>query len=480
MTRVCDQSAATGAVSRRWRTTTRYAECVAARRRLEFPMKHGGVAARMCLAGVVACAALHAQALVAGRVVDETGAGVAGARIEIHEPGAAAVAASSDPAGNYSLTLPHEGEYDIRAERLGFFVYRGAAQRFAAGPNQLTIVLNHLQEYSERVDVTYSPPAIDPQQASDRKELDNAEIQAVPFPAPQDYRNGLQLMNGVVLDNAGRPHVNGADVQQTGYTLDGFNIADPVTGRLEARLNIDTIQTIELQTSRFSADNGRGAAGVLNLQTKMGDDRWRFAGTNFIPGVANDSGVRINKWTPRLELSGPLKRHRAWFHNGFDAFYSADVVHGLPPRQNLTRGITASDMTRFQVNLTSANILTGSFLVNATRDTRSGLSILNPVEATSTHHQTLFVSSVREQHYLNGALLDMGSRTPARFCATYHRATRSSRSRPSATAATTSSTPIVTPTGNRVSPTCSCLPTIGGGSTSLSLESISSARRFIR
>ncbi len=363
----------------------------------------------MCLAGVVACAALHAQALVAGRVVDETGAGVAGARIEFRASGAVPVTASSDPAGNFSLTLPSEGEYALRAERPGFFVYQGGGpQRFAAGPNQLTITLNHLQEYTERVDVTYSPPVIDPQQASDLKELDNAEIQAIPFPAPQDYRNSLQLMNGVVMDNAGHPHVNGADVQQTGYTLDGFNISDPVTGSLEARLNIDTIQTIELQTSRFSADNGRGAAGVLNLQTKMGDDLWRFVGTNFIPGVAFDGGMHVNKWTPRLEFSGPLKRRRAWFHNGFDAFYSADVVHGLPPRQNLTRAINASDMARFQVNLTPANILTGSFLANVARDTRNGLSILNPVEATNTHRQTLFVSTLRDQQYLNGALLEIG------------------------------------------------------------------------
>jgi hypothetical protein len=371
-------------------------------------MRLGGVAARICLAGVAACAALHAQALVAGRVVDDTGAGVGGVRIALRAPDADPVTASSDPAGNFSLALPHEGEYAIRAERLGFFVYQGAAQGFVTGPNQLTITLNHLQEYTERVDVTYSPPAIDPEQVSDHKELDNAEIQAVPFPAPQDYRNGLQLMNGVVMDNAGLPHVNGADVQQTGYTLDGFNISDPVTGRLEARLNIDSIQTIELQTSRFSADNGRGAAGVLNLQTKMGDDRWRFGGTNFIPGVATDGGLHINKWTPRLEVSGPLKRGRAWFHNGFDAFYSADVVHGLPPRQNLTRGISANDLARFQVNVTHSNILTGSFLANVARDTRNGLSILNPVEATNTHRQTLFVSTIRDQQYLNGALLEMG------------------------------------------------------------------------
>ena len=83
-----------------------------------------------------------------------------GARIELRESGAAPVTASSDLAGNFSLTLAQAGEYAIRAERLGFYLYRGGAERFAAGPNQLTIVLNHLQEYSERVDVTYSPPAI--------------------------------------------------------------------------------------------------------------------------------------------------------------------------------------------------------------------------------------------------------------------------------------------------------------------------------
>ena len=44
---------------------------------------------------------------------------------------------------------------------------------------------------------------------------------------------------------------------------------------------------------------------MLDLKTKMGDDRWRFGGTNFIPGVTIDSGLYVNKWTPRLEFSGP-------------------------------------------------------------------------------------------------------------------------------------------------------------------------------
>ena len=93
---------------------------------------------------------------------------------------------------------------------------------------------------------------------------------------------------------------------------------------------------MEVATSRFSAENGRGSAGVLDLKTKMGDDRLRFGGTNFIPGISTDGGWHVNKWTPRLEVSGPIAKGRAWFHNGFDAFYSNDIVDGLPQGENRT------------------------------------------------------------------------------------------------------------------------------------------------
>jgi hypothetical protein len=366
--------------------------------------------ARPVLGILLACAGLQAQVSISGRVVDENGAGIGGARVELRAAaGGAPVAASSDLAGNFRLSLPAAGEYAIRAERLGFYLYQGRGQRFDAASTQLTIALNHVQEFSERIDVTYSPPAIDLQQPSDHKELANAEIQAIPYPAPQDYRNALPMMDGVVQDNAGRSHFNGGDTNQTNYTLDGFNISDPVTGRLEARVNIETIQSMDVENSRFSADNGRGSAGILNLTTKMGDDRWRFGVTNFFPGLSSEGGVHVNKWTPRLEFSGPLAKGRAWFHNGFDAFYSVDTIQGLPNGQNRTTGLTASDLSRFQVNLTHANTLTGSFLFNLSDTARSGLGILNPLETTTNHRQTLFMSTIRDQHYFGrGALLDLG------------------------------------------------------------------------
>jgi hypothetical protein len=371
-------------------------------------MAPSGHIARILIAACMACAALRAQVAIAGRVVDENGAAVGGARVEWRAANGGIVAVSSDQAGNFRASLPAEGEYTVRAERLGFFVFTSPRQAFEAGPQQLTIRLNHLQEFADKIDVTYSPPAIDPQQTSERKELANNEIQAVPYPAPQDYRNALPLLDGVVADSAGRVHFNGGDTDQANYTLDGFNISDPVTGRLETRVNIDSIQSMDLENSRFAADNGRGSAGVLDLKTKMGDDRWRFGGTNFIPGVANDGGWYLNKWTPRLEFSGPIVKGRAWFHNGLDAFYSVDTIRGLPNGQNRTNSLTVSDLSRFQVNITPANILTASFLYNRSDTNRYGLSILNPVETTTNIRQATYMSTIRDQHYFGGALLDIG------------------------------------------------------------------------
>jgi len=372
-------------------------------------MLTGAQTTRVAAFAALLCVRLYAQVAISGRVLDETGKGIAGARVEFRATdGGGPVVVSSDEAGNFRATLPGGGTYSIRAERSGFFLYVNRGQEFEPAGSQLTIRMNHEQQFADRIDVTYSPPAIDPQQTSERKELTNTEIQGVPYPAPQDYRNALPLLNGVVQDNLGRVHFNGGDTNQTNYTLDGFNMSDPVTGRLETRLNIDSIQTMDLENSRYSADNGRGSTGVLDVKTKRGDDRYRFGATNFIPGLTSDHGVYVNKFTPRFEFSGPIVKGRAWFYNGLDAFYSNDTISGLPNGQNRTSSLTTSDVTRVQINITPANTLTVGFLYNLADVNHSGLSILNPVETTTNIRQPLYMSTIRDQHYFNGALLDLG------------------------------------------------------------------------
>ena len=165
--------------------------------------------------------------------------------------------ATSDAAGTFRLEIPAPGDYQIQAQREGFFLFTNQSASLDEGV-PLEIHMNHLKELAESVDVHYSPPVIDPEQTSDTKRLNNQEILNIPYPASQDYRNALPLMPGAILDNAGQIHFNGGETREANYRLNGFDISDPATGGLNARLNVDTVQTLEWDASRFSPEQGKG------------------------------------------------------------------------------------------------------------------------------------------------------------------------------------------------------------------------------
>ncbi len=241
---------------------------------------------------LVAAAAHTAVAAVAitGKVLDETGAPVRDVRvtatqgITVTQDKNAPGSADSDAAGVFTLEVPSAGAYQIQAVREGFFLFTRPKVDLEENV-PLEIQITHLKELAESVDVHYSPPVIDPAQTSDTKTLNNEEILNVPYPASQDYRNAFQLMPGAIFDNAAQLHLNGGEARQANYRLNGFDISDPATGTLNARINVDAVQTLEWDASRFSADKGKGSAGTVDINTEVGDDRWRFGGTNFIPGV---------------------------------------------------------------------------------------------------------------------------------------------------------------------------------------------------
>ena len=108
-------------------------------------------------------------------------------------------------------------------------------------------------------------------------------------------------------------------------------------------------------------------------------------------------------------VSGPIDKGRSWFYNAFDTFYDVNTVSQLPSGQNRSRDMTASDLTRLQVNLSPSNILTGSLLFNYIDRDRNGLSILDPVSTTVNSRDSLYFASMKDQIYFaGGALTEIG------------------------------------------------------------------------
>ncbi len=259
--------------------------------------------------------------------------------------------------------------------------------------------------------MNYSPPAIDPAQTSASQQLTGQEVVALPYPTTRDIRNAFPLLPGVLPDNSapGQVHVAGAYSNQTLYSLDGFDISQPVSGLLDLRVSTDAVRSVDVLTSRYSVDSGWGSGGVLNLETGMGDDHFRFFATDFIPTAQDRRGIHFGNTTPRFTLSGPLWKGKAWFYEAVEGEYDLDIYTELPPGQDADHYWRYSNLTRAQINLTQGNRLTASYLYNHSNEDYAGLSLIQPLSTTTSQIKSADFVSLKDQNtWSNGMLFEAG------------------------------------------------------------------------
>ena len=355
-----------------------------------------------------------AQVALSGRILDENNVAVQGAALTLRPQAPAHEAFArhirSDPTGAFAFLIPKPDQYFLRAEHKGFFLLENLPVELKEGENKITVVLNHLREVYESVDVAYSPPAIDFEQTAAEQAVTGNDILFVLYPSSHSLRNAMRIMPGaVVQDNIGEIHFNGGAADQTYWTLDGFNITDPLTGRFASQLSVEAARSVALSSGRYSAEFGKGSAGALAIETDMGADQFRFSASNFVPGIENRKGLTLGDWRPRANVSGPIVRGRAWFSNSADVRYSKHIVEELPEGGDRTSSLGFSNMFRTQVNLTPANILYTGLLANVFNAPRSGLTVLDPHETTVDRRSRQYFFHLKDQHYFQqGLMLELG------------------------------------------------------------------------
>ncbi|MCP5109890.1 MAG: carboxypeptidase regulatory-like domain-containing protein, partial [bacterium] len=189
-----------------------------------------------CLAllfGVAECAA--AEVRLAGKVTNENDAPLVGAKLVVRPAadGASVTQIYADPYGAYEAVLGAPGSYLVDVERIGHFALRDRAVTLTEGDNRVDFALIPVREVFSSVDVTSAPPPIDMDTTTTRETVTGTNILNIPYPTTNNLRSALRIIPGVVQDGQGQLHLNGGTESQTLYTLDGFNITDPLTGRFE-------------------------------------------------------------------------------------------------------------------------------------------------------------------------------------------------------------------------------------------------------
>jgi hypothetical protein len=340
-------------------------------------------------------------------VVDENGLVVAEAQVTVQAAGQPAIHLVTDYAGHCSWVPGQSGEFRVHVSKPGF--YQTQQNGLDTAAKAARVVLTHEQMIQQEVSVSASAPGIDTQQISDRSSMNVPEIVNVPYPTNNDIRNLLSFTPGVIQDAYGQIHVAGGETYMTLDTLDGFDMRSPVFGTLDMRVSTDAVRSLDTETTRYPVEYGRAAAGVIAYSTGMGDNKFRYDATNFIPSFRNQKGIRFDTLEPRLTVSGPIKRDRAWFFDGIEMEYNDIFIPELPANADTNHLAREGNLMKYQVNLGHANSLTTALLFNDFHSPYDGVSALTPQQSTDNHDIVAWLPYARDQQsFKNGVVLDTG------------------------------------------------------------------------
>lgn len=350
---------------------------------------------------------LPAPTRVVLTVVDENGVAVEGAQVTVIEPGQPPLHERSDFAGSCSFTLKQARPYKLQVQKAGFYATDAAG--IDPGQRSVKLVVAHEQIVRQQVNVNASQPGIDTQKVSDQMTMNTPEIVNIPFEPSNDIRELLRFYPEVVPDATGQVHVAGSSTWETLYTIDGFDVRSPVEGTLDMRVSTDAVRSIDQESTRYPVEYGRATGGVIDFNTGMGDNQYRFNATNFVPSFRELNGFRFEEFVPRFTFSGPLKRNRAWWYDGVEMDADNIYIPELPSNADTDFLVRGSNLAKAQVNLSSSEILTAGLLFNDYHSPYEGISALTPQPSTTKRNIAGWLPYLRNQRSLaDGALLDLG------------------------------------------------------------------------
>src|SRR5215472_1984121 len=323
-------------------------------------------------------------------VTDQNGAVLSGTIVTLVQAGRPVAAAETDFSGKATLTAA-PGTFTLQADKKGFYAAKSDPVTVSAG--QVTTVqvkLQQFREFSEEVEVLGQPSPIDVQQTASTQQITGDEIIGIPYPTTRDYRNVLPFIPRVIQDFFGQPHIAGGDTRQSQYYLDGFEVSQPAGGALIMRVSPDAVKQVQVDTSRYSAQFGKGSAGLLSLDTQSGDDKFRFSVVDFIPTVQNVKGLTFNNWTPRASFSGPLIREKLWFYMAHESENDLNIIKEQPDGADTNEVWRTDDLIKLQFSPSARHTVTFFGLFNSFDSDHNGISAFVPAATSVNTGQTNF------------------------------------------------------------------------------------------
>jgi hypothetical protein len=278
---------------------------------------------------------------IRGTVEDPAHGIIPGAAVTLTNKNAGNVQSTvSGSTGAFSFVDVASGTYTLTVSALGFKSHTQIDIEVSI--NTVTRVDVQLQvgQVSEHIEVSAEASALQTEKADVHVELAAKEVSELPLPGYRNYQSLLNLVPGAtpasyqnaVIASPGRAlatNVNGTSNTSSNTRLDGAtNIRPSLSHQILYVAPADSIQTVNISTNNFDAEQGFAGGASVTVMTKSGTNR--FHGTaseyhtnsvvsakNFFYLEANNPKNIINNFGGTL--GGPIRRDKLFFFGSYEA-----------------------------------------------------------------------------------------------------------------------------------------------------------------
>jgi hypothetical protein len=281
---------------------------------------------------------------------------------------------SDVPAGRYVVLATREGFADT--ESSPFDVRNGATEQVL-----IEMRLTFVRESVEVILPANSPTeSLQPVAVSDL--LTGAKMDIQPL-AGDDFQSLLTTLPSIVRGPDGRLRIKGGAPTTGALQVSSASLNDPSTGDFDLELPSGALESVEVLSNPFAAEYGRFSTSVTQVNTRRGTNEWIVKPGNMMPSFGKGF---VDRFEPRLSISGPIKRDKLLFGQYFQYRYARTSVKSLPDEPTI--GLDSFDSyTRLDAVLSSRHAMTAGVIYFPRQITHATLSTFRPPETTPTFSQ---------------------------------------------------------------------------------------------
>ena len=273
---------------------------------------------------------------ILGIVRDQSGAVIAGASVRVTSLETGAVrAGASNQSGNFEVLAVPRGFYSVTVSSPGMVTWELARIELTAAEMKRVSPVLRVGDVKEQVTVEAGIELMQTEKASVEANIELKQVRWLPL----NGRNPLELVNLVpgmrflgVSGNSREHTVQGLGQRedQTGFSVDGLDANDPSNERGIALPTLEAVAQFNVQTSNFSAENGRNPLQVI-MVTKSGANQLHGTLFAFHRNSALDARNAFAGSPPKLvrnqfgaSAGGPVIRDKTFFF----ASYAGGRIRG--------------------------------------------------------------------------------------------------------------------------------------------------------